>query len=422
MNYEEAIAYVHSIPWMGKKLGLDRVRELLSAIGNPESSLKFIHVAGTNGKGSICEITARILESEGYKTGFFISPYIHRFNERIQINHKPIADSELAELIGMMKPVAKSMIEPPSEFELITAAAFWYFREKNCDYVVLEVGMGGRLDATNVIPTPLAAVISTIGLDHTKHLGDTIREIAFEKAGIIKHGGDVVVYGQGGEAAEVFHEVALERGASLRFSDFSEIEALGEDEDFQYFRYKESGRYALSLHGEHQLKNAATVLELIGLLTEKNVTIGEKAISRGLESARWPGRFETLSKDPLFIADGGHNPEGALAAVAAFKRRYPGTGAVILLGMTAGKDIDEVIRIVDEIALRYVVIEADKSRAMPKEALCEEVKKLGKQVETAERVSIGIERALALKGPGEAVLAIGSLYTIAEIREYFGRE
>ncbi|MCL2539339.1 MAG: Mur ligase family protein, partial [Oscillospiraceae bacterium] len=294
MNYDEAIEYVHSIPWMGKGLGLKRIGALLLAVGNPENELKFIHVAGTNGKGSICEMTARILESAGYKTGFFVSPYIHRFNERMQINHRPISDDELAELVGLLKPVAEKMEDPPSEFEVITAAAFLYFKKNKCDYVVLEVGMGGRLDATNVIATPLAAVIATIGLDHTKHLGNTVGEIAYEKAGIIKPAGDVVVYGQGGEAAQVFRRVSDERGASLRFSDFTLIEALGEDDEFQYFKYKSGGSYSLSLHGEHQLKNAATVLELVALLREKGVALSEKAVADGLAGARWPGRFETL--------------------------------------------------------------------------------------------------------------------------------
>jgi len=422
MDYEETIAYIHSIPWMGKELGLSQISELLSMMGDPQNDLSIVHVAGTNGKGSVCEMTARILESEGYKTGFFLSPYIHRYNERIQVNHVPIADEALVELIARIKPLAERMAVGPSEFEIITAAAFAYYRQMKCDYVVLEVGMGGRLDATNVIPVPLAAVIATIGYDHTKHLGNTIAAIAYEKAGIIKPGGDVVAYGGGGEEMEVFRGVCRERGASLRFSDFSQIESLGEDGDYQYFSYKASPRYALSLFGAHQLKNAATVIELIALLREKGVAVSDLALAKGLMDARWPGRFETLSQDPLFIADGGHNQEGARAAADAFKRRYPGRSAVVLLGVTSGKDVGGIIKEVDGIALRYVVIDAGTSRAMPREALCGEVKRTGKSAETAASVREGVARALELAEPRGAVLSVGSLYTLADIRKYFGRE
>ena len=423
MNYDKTIDFLHSTPWMGKKLGLSQIRELLSMMDDPQDKLKFIHVAGTNGKGSTCEMLASILEAAGYKTGFFISPYINRFNERIQVNHKPIGDDELVEIIGQIKIFMDRMEVPPSEFEVITAAAFKYFCEQNCDYVVLEVGMGGRLDATNIIKTPLAAVIATISLDHTKHLGNTIREIAFEKAGIIKPGGDVIAYGQGGEAAKVFKEICAGKDASLVFSDFSEIKPMGEDAEFQYFSYRGSCRYALSLYGEHQLKNAATVLETVALLNRKGVAIGEEAVGEGLKRASWPGRFELLSRDPLFIADGGHNPEGAGAAVEAFKRRYPDKSAIILIGMSEGKDVSKILSTIDEIAAGYVVIRSDNNaRAIDIKTLLSHVTGLGKPAEAADSIRDGITRALSLKKPNDAVFAIGSLYTLGPIREYFGKK
>lgn len=422
MNYQETIEFIHGIPWMGKKLGLEQIGELLSLMDNPQDNLKFIHVAGTNGKGSICEMTASILQSAGYKVGLNISPYINRFNERIQINHRPIGDDELTDVIGYIKNLIPCMQNPPSEFEVITAAAFKYFSDKKCDYVVLEVGMGGRLDATNIIKTPLAAVIATISLDHTKHLGNTIREIAYEKAGIIKPGGLVAAYGQAGDAAEVFEQVCRQRGASLVFSNFSKIKALGEDEEYQYFSYKNSGRYALPLYGEHQLKNAATVLEAIDLLRQKGVGISEKAVEQGFKASRWPGRFEILSRDPLFIADGGHNPEGAAAAVETMKKKYPGKQAIILTGMTEGKAVGENLEIIDEIAAGYVIIQSDSKRAVDKQILYELAAGFGKPAETADSITEGIERALELKKPEQAVLAIGSLYYLGDVREYFGRK
>ncbi len=422
MTYDETIAFIHSIPWMGKKLGIEQIRELLGILGNPEDQLKFIHVAGTNGKGSTSEMIARILEAAGYKTGFFVSPYIHRFNERIQVNHRPIGDDELVALIETVKAAAETMEVMPSEFEVVAAAAFQYYLDQKCDYVVLEVGMGGRLDATNIIKTPLAAVITTIGLDHTKHLGNTIKEIAFEKAGIIKPGGDVVVYGQGGKSAEVFQEVSSERGATLTFSDFSKIEKRGEDQDYQYFSYKGSETYALPLIGEHQLRNAATVLETVKLLERKGVAIGDNAIAEGLKNASWPGRFELLSKDPVFILDGGHNPEGARAAVDALKSRYPGKKAVVIIAMTAGKDIGTVCDIINEVAVEYIVIQADTARAMAKEELAAHLGRYQKPVEVAKTIPDGIERALKDRKENEIVFAVGSLYAVADIRGYFGKQ
>lgn len=422
MNYEEALSFIHSIPWMGKKLGIEQVGELLRLMDNPQDKLKFIHVAGTNGKGSTSEMLARILEAAGYTTGFFVSPYIHRFNERIQVNHSPIANEELVRLTETTKAFAEQMEIMPSEFEVVTAMAFQYFLEKKCDYVVLEVGMGGRLDATNIIKTPLAAVITTIGFDHTKFLGDTLRKIAFEKAGIIKEGGDVVAYGQGGDAIEVFREVCKERNARLFLSDFSKIRKEGEDADFQYFSYKDSPVYALPLIGEHQLRNAATVLETIALLQKKGVKIDGSAIEEGLKNAAWPGRFELLSREPLFIVDGGHNPEGARAAIDAMKARYPGRRAVVMIGVTAGKDVAEIGDIIDEIADRYIVVEADNPRAMPKGELKEALEKYNRPITVAESIKDGVKKTLALQTEDKIAFAVGSLYTVAEVRAYFGKD
>ncbi|MCL1830702.1 MAG: Mur ligase family protein, partial [Oscillospiraceae bacterium] len=237
MNYQQAVEFIHSIPWGDKKLGLDRIAKLLEVMGNPQKTLKFIHVAGTNGKGSICEMTTSILESAGYKVGVFVSPFIHRFNERMQINHQPISDTELAEIVTEVKQIAEQLEDIPSVFEMITATAFQYYYNNKCDYVVLEVGMGGLYDATNVIDTPLVAVIATIGFDHMAHLGNTIPAIAFQKAGIIKPHGCVVAYDQSEEALSVFREQASIKEARLMIADFSKIVKLGEDNRFQYFTY-----------------------------------------------------------------------------------------------------------------------------------------------------------------------------------------
>ena len=421
MNYQEAIEFIHSIPWANKKLGLDRIAGLMSAMGDPQKKLKFIHVAGTNGKGSICEMTARILEAAGYTVGVFVSPFIHRFNERMQVNHQPIDDIELASIVTKVKEVAYTLEDMPSVFEMVTATAFQYYYENKCDYVVLEVGMGGRLDATNVIDTPLVAVIATIGFDHTAHLGNTIPEIAYEKAGIIKKGGKVVIYDQGNDALDVFRYKALRVGANLTVADFSQIKKIDEDEDYQYFSYKGSRVYALPFMGAHQLKNASTVLEVAEILKDEGLNIDEDIIETGFRNARWPGRLEIMTKDPLFIVDGGHNPEGARAAIDAISARYPSRTAVIMMGVTKGKDIDTVVRIVDEIAVGFVTIQAETSRAMSQEDLHEILSKYGNEIRTSIDIRDGIVKALEMRKDEEMVLAIGSLYTVAEIRRYFGK-
>ena len=421
MDYLQAVEYIQSIPWEGKKLGLERIKKLLKVMGNPEKNLKFIHVAGTNGKGSICEMTSRILQQAGYTVGVFVSPFIHRFNERIQVNHTPIADDDLAKIITNIREIAELLEDMPSFFEMITATAFQYYLDRGCDYVVLEVGMGGRLDATNVIDTPLAAVIATIGLDHTSSLGGTIPEIAYEKAGIIKDDGRVVVYDQGEDALEVFRKKALEMNAYLTIADFSKIEKIKEDEDYQYFRYKDSRIYSLPFFGTHQLKNAATVLETVALLKKRGLNISDDVIEEGLKAARWPGRLETMSKEPLFILDGGHNPEGARAAIDTIKQRYPQKKAVVLIGVTKGKDILHVADIVDEVACRYVAIQAETTRAMETEDLADVLKAYNKPVLSSKSITDGIEKALNLVKDDEIVLAIGSLYSVGEIRRYFGK-
>jgi len=421
MNYQEAVEFIHSIPWANKKLGLDRIANLLAVMGDPQKHLKFIHVAGTNGKGSICEMTARILEEAGYTVGVFVSPFIHRFNERMQVNHHQISDNELAEIVTRVREIAETLEDIPSMFEMVTATAFQFYYNSKCDYVVLEVGMGGRLDATNVIDTPLVAAIATIGFDHTAHLGNTIPEIAFEKAGIIKKGGKVVAYDQGDEALAVFRKKSQEQDAELTIADFSKIEKTGEDENYQYFRYKGSKVYSLPFMGYHQLKNASTVLEIMKILKDEGVSINDDIIEKGLKKARWPGRLEVMTKDPLFIVDGGHNPEGARAAIDAIKDRYMGKEAVVIMGVTRGKDIRTVVEIVNEVAVSFVAIQAETSRAMPVDDLVGVLKEYNKPVVTSISIIEGIEAALGLQKDNQMVLAIGSLYTVGEIRRYFGK-
>ena len=286
MTYEEALKYIHSVNWVGSKLGLERTRELLGKLGRPHEQLKFIHIAGTNGKGSTAAMLASILERAGYRTGLYTSPFINRFNERMQVNGEQIPDAVLAELTERIQPYADAMEDAPTEFELITALAMEYFLQEKCDIVVLEAGMGGELDSTNVIGAPEAAVIAAMGLDHVKELGPAMADIARAKAGIIKAGGAVVSYGGNPEADEVFARTCRERGAVLRSPDFLQIVPGPFGLDGQRFSYGPWTDLQIPLAGRYQLNNAAVVLETVAVLRERGWAISDAAVRQGLAATR----------------------------------------------------------------------------------------------------------------------------------------
>ncbi len=314
MNANEAIAYIHSVCWKGSIPGLGRTQTLLAKMGNPEKKLKFIHIAGTNGKGSTAAMTASILRNAGYRTGLYTSPYIYRFQERMQVDGEEISDEDLVAVTEFVKPLADSMAESPTEFELVCCIAFEYFYRKNCDIVVLEVGMGGALDSTNVIETPEVAVITNIGLDHTEVLGDTVEKIAETKAGIFKENGHAVVYRSTPGVEEVFERICAQRNVSLKKADFDGLRLKSHSLEGQIFDCGQRKDIVLPLLGDHQLHNAAVVLAIADTLIEKGWNISEENIYDGIRDVRWPGRFDIVSRDPLFIIDGGTNPRsiGAL--------------------------------------------------------------------------------------------------------------
>ena len=311
MDYKEALAYIGGVAFFGSKPGLTRIRELLERLGDPQKQLRFIHIAGTNGKGSCAAMTASILKAAGYKTGLYTSPYLYRFNERMQINGRQIEDEALAEIVSRVKPAAEAMADHPTEVELMTAAALLWYAQEKCDVVVLEVGLGGRFDATNIIDAPEAAVIMNIGLDHTAVLGDTLEQIAFEKAGIIKPGTDAVLFEQGEEATGVVRRRCEELGVPLHIADFSQLVSEFDSLYGQSFTYR-GLPYALPLLGAHQLKNAAVVLELVEVLREKGVG---RAVFRRRRRPQPPVRRDRAGQSPaLFPGQAAHpaarRPEG----------------------------------------------------------------------------------------------------------------
>ena len=421
MTYEEALSYIHSICWKGSKLGLDRTRELLGKLDDPQKELKFIHIAGTNGKGSTAAMLSSILEEAGYRVGLYTSPFINRFNERMQVNHQPIPDEELAALTEYVRPHADAMADSPTEFELITALAMVWFARQKCDIVVLEVGMGGELDSTNIIDVPEAAVIAAMGMDHVKELGPTMADIARAKAGIIKEGGRVVSYGGNPEADEVIAAVCRARNASLRQPDFSAIVPGDFGLEGQTFSYKGWRGLRIPLVGAYQMNNAAVVLETVEVLRQRGWSVSDEAVRQGLADTRWPARFEVLRRDPVFIVDGGHNPHGIRATAESLSRLFPGRKITFVTGVMADKDVEHILGLIVPLADQFFTVRPDNPRAMDAGELARRIEAMGAKATACASVRDGVDRAIQAEGPHGVACALGSLYMSGEVRSCFGK-
>ena len=419
MTYREAIEYINGVRWLGSKPGLERVSELLRRLGEPQKKLKFVHVAGTNGKGSCAAMLASVLRAAGYRTGLFTSPYLWRFNERMQLNGEPIGDDTLADVTARLKPQAEAMADHPTEFEMMTAAALLWYAEAGCDVVVLEVGLGGRFDATNVIEAPEVSVIMNIGLDHTEILGDTLEKIALEKAGIVKSGCPCVLYQQTEGVENVVRQVCAERGAPLRIADFSAIVPEFDSLEGQVFTYKNEP-YAIPLLGAHQLKNAAVAIEAAGVLRERGWRIDQDALEHGLYAVSWPARFELLREEPPFVVDGGHNVQCAETVADNLLRYFPERRRILLLGVLRDKDVAGMLSVLAPAADAFVCVTPDSPRALPAEELAELLRPYGKPVTACGGIPEGVSEALAQAGDDAMVCAVGSLYMAGEVRYCMG--
>ncbi len=420
MTGEQAAEQIHLAAWTGQKPGLDRIRELLGRLGNPQETLKFVHIAGTNGKGSTAAMTAGILTRAGYKTGLYTSPHLWRFHERFQVDGVPIPDEALGRIAQQVIEVAQGMADPATEFELMTALGMLYFRETGCEIVVLEVGLGGRLDSTNVIPAPEAAVITHIGLEHTKELGDTLGKIAAEKAGIVKPGSPVVLYRQTREVEAVVEGACRRAGVPLTKTDPGALERLSSGLEGQKFTYKGEGPYSISLLGEYQLENALTVIETVGVLREQGWEIPERALKEGLAQAVWPGRMELARRRPEVILDGAHNPQCMEALAGSLGKLFPGKKLWFLTGVLADKDYPAMLSSLLPLAKGFVTITPDSPRALPARELADWLIARGARAVPKASVSQGLEEALRLAGTEDAVCICGSLYMIGEARHLLG--
>jgi len=413
---EQSLNYIHGLYRKGAKPGLKREQQLLALLGNPEKTLKFIHIAGTNGKGSTASMTASILQKAGYKAGLFTSPYIYRFNERIQLSGQQIPDSDVIRLTAKVRVLAEQMEEPPTEFEFVTAMAMEYYREQQADIVVLEVGMGGLNDATNVIPAPEVAVITNIGLDHTDALGDTVEKIAANKAGIFKPGCDAVVYRGTAGVEAVYETLCKEKSIPLHKADFDSLQSVSHDLFGQVFHCGERKNIALPLLGDHQMHNASVVLSVADALIGRGWKISEDNIYDGIRDVYWPGRFDIVCRDPLFIIDGGHNPQCIEALVKNIRDYLTGRKVVALTGVLADKDYGEMFRPVMELVDTFVCITPDNPRKLEATELAKHLTVAGAKALAAQNVKDGVEAAKELAGQDGAVLCFGSLYSIGDIK------
>ena len=416
MTYEEALNAIHAVHWQGHKPGLERTRALLSALGDPHKALRFVHVAGTNGKGSTAAMLDSCLRAAGYRTGLFTSPYINRFNERVQVDGVPIPDGDLVRLVERVQPAAAAMADTPTEFEFITALGMLWFAEQRCDIVVLEVGLGGALDSTNVIDPPECAVITALGLDHVKELGPTLADIAAAKAGIIKPGSPAVSYGGAPEADRVIAAAARACGAPLTVVDFTRLRLRGAGLDGQTFDFDGLDGLTLPLLAGYQPRNAAVAVTALRALRARGWDIPDEAIRRGLASVRWPGRFELLRRSPPFLLDGSHNAHGMRATADSLRSLFPGQKFVFLVSIMADKDADEMLRLLLPLAKAFVTVTAPSPRAIPAADLAARIEALGGSAEPAASIPAAVERAAALAAGGPAA-ALGTLYFSGEVRQ-----
>lgn len=433
MTYHEAESFIKKSYDQVIRLGLSRMEVLLEKLGNPHNYLKFIHVAGTNGKGSVCAMTAQILQCAGFQTGLFTSPVIADYREQFQINGKMISEDDFARLAETVKQACDQMDDPPSEFEKAVALAFLYFHERQCDLVVLEVGLGGADDATNVIGTPEVAAIVNIDYDHMGFLGDTLTQIAEKKAGIIKEAGTVVTAEQTDEVMAVLQERCAAKKARLIRTSAKQINVREKSLDGQCLDYvnkscedvKQLQEITLSLLGNHQCGNAAVVLQIIACLKEKGYPISEDAIREGMGSIRWPGRFEVVSKDPVVIIDGAHNPDGIHALSHNLKEYCPDNEFVFITGILKDKDYQEMLKQMLPFADSFVTITPDNPRAMSAEECAEAIRACGFDREvvtsTDTRQAVGLALQMA-KDKGMGVCAFGSLYSVGAIKSAIGDE
>ncbi|WP_055071154.1 bifunctional folylpolyglutamate synthase/dihydrofolate synthase [Clostridium massiliamazoniense] len=429
MNYSEAMNFIANTSRFGMNFGLSRVEKMLELLGNPQNKIKCIHIAGTNGKGSTTAMIASILKEEGYTVGMYTSPYLEEFEERIQINGVNIPKERLAELVSKIQKVSEEIVtlgfDNPTQFEIITAIMFLYFSEENVDYAIIEVGLGGRLDATNVID-PVLVVITSISYDHMNILGETIEEIAGEKCGIIKNS-PVVTYPQVEEAMKVIEEKCKEKSVQLIKTSESSIKEviINKNDNIQNIKLEvgsELKEYKLALIGKHQVKNAMVVLNVIEAFKTLGGSVKEESIKAGLENVRWIGRMERLNKNPMVVIDGAHNIDGIRTLKESVKEYFSYNKLILILGILGDKQVKEMVNTIGSLGEDIILTEPHNERAESLEVMESYLKEENKNVYKIMNYREAYEKALDLANEDDLILICGSLYMVGDMRKEITRK
>ena len=421
MNYKESIKYIEYTKNQLRQIDNSRMKKLMKELDNPQDKLSFIHVGGTNGKGSCVASLTSILINAGYKVGMYTSPHLVKYEERMKVNDKCISQKKFAQIAEKVKGVTDKMKETPTVFEKLTAMAFEYFYEAKVDVVILEVGLGGRLDATNVIKKPDLCILMNIGLEHTEVLGDTISKIAKEKSGIIKENSNVVCYKSSKEAIDIFKEAAKEKHANLRVADFKKIKIKKEGLNGQVFDYGDIKNIELSLLGKHQFKNAATVIEACSALKEIGYKITLNDVKEGLKNVTWDARLSIMCKKPLFILDGAHNPQCTEALKESLPTLLKNKKAIMLCGVLKDKDYKSLMKAMIPFAKEFVCLTPGSYRALKAEDLADELRKKKQVATPVSSIEEGIKLSLTKAKKNGVIVAFGSLYLVGYIHDVFNK-
>ncbi|GKZ02391.1 bifunctional folylpolyglutamate synthase/dihydrofolate synthase [Paraclostridium bifermentans] len=425
MNYNEALQFIHESHKFGMRLGLDNIKKLLELLGDPQNNLKIIHVAGTNGKGSTCSFISSILKESGYKVGLYTSPFLETFTERIRVNGENISEEEVGKIVSLIKEKIEIMVSEgysyPTEFEIVTAMAFYYYNQEKVDFVALEVGLGGRYDATNVIDKPVVSAITSISLDHTGILGDTLAKIAFEKGGIIKENCPTIVYPQQEEASEVIKNICAEKKSKYIECDFKNIEIKSSNINSQIYNCNINGKelrdLEIKLIGDHQIKNSIVALNVIEYLNDIKITnISEENIRKGLLGTKWPGRIEKISENPMFIIDGAHNEEGAKSLANSIDKYFENKNKILVIGMLEDKDIDSVLDLLIPKFNKVITTTPDNPRAIDANKLKEKIERYNIEVTCKPNIKEAVDYALEISNKDDVIISAGSLYMIGNVR------
>ena len=425
MTYQEALDRIHSFQKFGSKLSLDRMTRLMELLGNPQDSMKVIHIAGTNGKGSVCRYLYSVLQENGYKAGLYTSPFLERFTERVEYNGAEISEKDLVcyteRVLKTVELMLTEGMESPTEFELITAIAFLYFAEQDIDFLVLEVGLGGTGDSTNMVKSPAASVITSISFDHMEYLGDTLEKIAAEKAGIIKDGSPVIFNIEDEKAAGVISRIADSKGCRKYDVQSVEREVINKSIDgYTFSTVIEGTEYAgvtISMIGDHQIGNAICALTALEVMKQKNLIKLEKdKLYSGFRKAKQTGRFEILQRNPYVIIDGAHNEAGADALRMVLAEHFSGKRILMVTGMLADKKIDKLLDQFEMIAENFIATEPDNPRKLPASDLCFQIMERGKNCTVMKDPEDACRYADSVAASYDVILYAGSLYLIGKVR------